>query len=127
KDSIPSLQSLEKPEDRKTLLKQDGGDDCMSCRLVGTSYNSIILHPSSQAIAYVHIQRICSLRTSGVNGVAFFSGSGAFFGLAAYNYISGTAQLEARRAAVLSSKSRFGMGSRRAGITMLSLGLAWMG
>ena len=55
------------------------------------------------------------------------AGSGAFLGLSAFNYLSGTAQLEKRRAEVLSSKSIFGMRSRRAGITGLSLGLAWMG
>ncbi|GAB1316275.1 Exosome complex exonuclease [Madurella fahalii] len=32
---IPSLQSLEKPEKLRDLLKQDRGDDCLSCRVVG--------------------------------------------------------------------------------------------
>ncbi|KXX74428.1 Uncharacterized protein tam6, mitochondrial [Madurella mycetomatis] len=32
---IPSLQSLEKPEKLQDLLKQDRGDDCLSCRIVG--------------------------------------------------------------------------------------------
>ncbi|CAI4215065.1 unnamed protein product [Parascedosporium putredinis] len=54
-------------------------------------------------------------------------GGGAFIGLAAFNYVSGHAQLESRRQEVLLSKSMFGMRSRKAGITMLSLGLAWMG
>lgn len=36
RDPVPSLQNLEKPEDYKSLLKQDVGDDCMSCRLMGT-------------------------------------------------------------------------------------------
>lgn len=35
KDAVPSLQNLERPEDLKALLKQDAGDDCMSCRLIG--------------------------------------------------------------------------------------------
>ncbi|SPN99541.1 uncharacterized protein DNG_02393 [Cephalotrichum gorgonifer] len=88
KDSIPTLHSLEKPEDVKKLLKEDAFDDCTSCRIVG---------------------------------------SGAFLGLSAFNYFTGMSQLEARRAQVLASKSMFGMGSRKAGITMISLGLAWMG
>lgn len=34
-DKVPSIQALEKPEDLKTLLREDRGDDCLSCRLVG--------------------------------------------------------------------------------------------
>ncbi|PKS07509.1 hypothetical protein jhhlp_006113 [Lomentospora prolificans] len=88
REAVPTLQSLEKPEDLKTVLKQDMAEDCTACRVVGGS---------------------------------------AFLGLAAFNYFSGHAQLEARRQAVLNSNSMFGMRSRRLGITMLSLGLAWMG
>jgi len=36
KDAVPTLQSLEKPEDLNKLLKEDAGDDCLPCRLVGT-------------------------------------------------------------------------------------------
>ncbi|KAM4065620.1 exosome complex exonuclease [Hirsutella rhossiliensis] len=87
-DKIPSLHALEKPEDLKVLMRQDRGDDCLSCRIVG---------------------------------------SGAFFGLAAYSYLSGMSQLEKQRAAILKSRSVFGIKSRRAGIAGISLGLAWMG
>ncbi|KAK0644475.1 hypothetical protein B0T16DRAFT_430585 [Cercophora newfieldiana] len=34
-DKIPSLQSLDKPEDLKTLLKEDRGEDCLGCKVVG--------------------------------------------------------------------------------------------
>ena len=34
-DKLPTLQSLDKPEDLKTLLRQDRGDDCLSCKVVG--------------------------------------------------------------------------------------------
>ncbi|KAI0114470.1 hypothetical protein GGR51DRAFT_556332 [Nemania sp. FL0031] len=54
-------------------------------------------------------------------------GGGAFIGLAAYSYFSGNAQLERQRAAILASKSMFGMRSRRFGIATTSLGLAWLG
>ncbi|KND89651.1 hypothetical protein TOPH_05753 [Tolypocladium ophioglossoides CBS 100239] len=54
-------------------------------------------------------------------------GSGAFFGLAAYSYFSGMSQLEKQRAAILQSKSMFGMRSRRFGIMGISAGLVWMG
>jgi hypothetical protein len=50
------------------------------------------------------------------------AGSGAFFGLAGYSYFSGMSQLEKQRAAILQSKSFFGMRSRRFGIVTISLG-----
>jgi hypothetical protein len=55
------------------------------------------------------------------------AGSAAFFGLAGYSYFSGTAQLEKQRAVILKSGSRFGMGSRKAGIVAISMGFVWMG
>ncbi|KAH6609693.1 hypothetical protein Trco_003039 [Trichoderma cornu-damae] len=87
-DKIPTLQSLEKPERLQDILRQDRGDDCLSCRVIG---------------------------------------SGAFFGLAAYSYLSGMSQLEKQRAVILQSKSLFGMRSRRFGIVTISASLAWMG
>ncbi|KAK3381265.1 hypothetical protein B0H63DRAFT_560975 [Podospora didyma] len=54
-------------------------------------------------------------------------GSGAFFGLAAYSYFSGHSQLEKQRAAILASKSIFGMRARGAAISSISLGLAYLG
>ncbi|KAG5989483.1 hypothetical protein E4U54_004321 [Claviceps lovelessii] len=87
-DKVPSIHALERPENLKDLLRQDRGDDCLSCKIVG---------------------------------------SGAFFGLAAYSYLSGMSQLEKQRQAILQSRSMFGMRSRRFGITGISLGLVWMG
>ncbi|PHH84139.1 hypothetical protein CDD83_2409 [Cordyceps sp. RAO-2017] len=87
-DKVPSLYSLEKPEDLKELMRKDRGDDCLSCKIVG---------------------------------------SGAFFGLAAYGYFSGMSQLEKQRAAILKSRSVFGIWSRQLGVTGISLGLVWMG
>ncbi|KAF4508000.1 hypothetical protein G6O67_004438 [Ophiocordyceps sinensis] len=87
-DKMPSLYALDKPEDLKELMRQDRGDDCLSCTIVGNS---------------------------------------AFFGLAGYSYLSGMSQLERQRAAILKSRSVFGMRSRQAGIVGISLGLAWMG
>ena len=54
-------------------------------------------------------------------------GGGAFLGLAAYMYISGQSQLEARRAEILKMNTRFGLRSRSLGITGLSVALAWVG
>ncbi|KLU86810.1 hypothetical protein MAPG_05819 [Magnaporthiopsis poae ATCC 64411] len=84
----PSLSSLDKPEDYKELLKQDRGDDCLACRVIG---------------------------------------GGAFFGLAAYSYISGHAELERNKALILKKNPMIGMRGRRAGITGIALGLAYLG
>ena len=54
-------------------------------------------------------------------------GGGAFLGLAAYSYYSGTTQLERQRAKIAASGSVLGFRSRRAGIAATSLGLAWLG
>lgn len=36
-DKMPSLYALDKPEDLKELMRQDRGDDCLSCTIVGKS------------------------------------------------------------------------------------------
>lgn len=58
---------------------------------------------------------------------SLYSGSGAFFGLAAYSYLSGMSQLEKQKLKILQSKSMFGMRSRRFGIASISFGLAFLG
>ncbi|KAK4042602.1 hypothetical protein C8A01DRAFT_13745 [Parachaetomium inaequale] len=35
KDSLPSLHSLDQPEKLQDLLKEDRGDDCLPCKIVG--------------------------------------------------------------------------------------------
>ncbi|KAF7543529.1 hypothetical protein G7046_g9982 [Stylonectria norvegica] len=87
-DKLPTIQSLEKPERLQDILKEERGDDCLPCKVIG---------------------------------------SGAFFGLGAYSYFSGMSQLQRQQAAILQSKSIFGMRSRQVGITGISLGLVWMG
>ncbi len=54
-------------------------------------------------------------------------GGGAFLGLAAYSYLSGTSQLEKNKAQIIAKRSMFGMRSRKLGITGISLGLAYLG
>lgn len=109
KDSLPSVQSLDKPEKLQDLLKEDRGDDCLSCRIVGKTTTQ---SPLTLKIYLTHTTP---------------TGGGAFLGLAAYSYMSGQAQLEKQKAKILASGSRFGMRSRSAGITTISLGLVWLG
>ncbi|KAI0842452.1 hypothetical protein F5Y06DRAFT_257639 [Hypoxylon sp. FL0890] len=35
KDKVPSVGTLDKPENLQDLIKQDRGDDCTPCRVIG--------------------------------------------------------------------------------------------
>ncbi|KAH0495175.1 hypothetical protein HDV57DRAFT_514425 [Trichoderma longibrachiatum] len=35
-DKIPTLHSLEKPERLQDVLRQDRGDDCLPCKVIGS-------------------------------------------------------------------------------------------
>lgn len=54
-------------------------------------------------------------------------GASAFIGLGGYSYFSGKFQLQQQEAKILKSGTRFGMRSRHAGITGISLALLGMG
>jgi hypothetical protein len=110
-DKIPTVHSLEKPEKLENILRQDRGDDCLPCKVVGQ-----FLARSPQA---------WTTRSSDWTNIVI--GSGAFFGLGAYSYFSGMSQLDKQRDLILRSKSPFGMRSRKFGITSISLALVWMG
>lgn len=34
-DKLPPIQVLDRPEDLKKLLKEDRGDDCLGCKIIG--------------------------------------------------------------------------------------------
>lgn len=110
----PPLSSLDKPEDYKELLKQDRGDDCLACRVIGRS--------SHQATVFWKVEYPVVLTP-----FSWCSGGGAFLGLAAYSYISGHAELERNKALILKKNPMIGMRGRRAGITGIALGLAYLG
>ncbi|WAO89548.1 Hypothetical protein NCS54_00694200 [Fusarium falciforme] len=111
-DKIPTVQALERPEKLEDILRQDRGDDCLPCKVIGQFFAIGPHAPTPQRPGHW------------TNTVV---GSGAFFGLAAYSYFSGMSQLERQKALILQSKSPFGMRSRKLGITTISLGLVWMG
>jgi hypothetical protein len=107
-DKVPTIQSLERPEKLDDILRQDRGDDCLPCKVIGQFFQQLPPVPRQDMGSRL-------------------AGSGAFFGLGAYSYFSGMSQLERQRVAILQSKSMFGMKSRKLGITTISLGLVWMG
>ncbi|KAK8044726.1 hypothetical protein PG993_004750 [Apiospora rasikravindrae] len=139
-DKTPSVHALEKPEKLQDLLKADRGDDCTPCRVVGkfvgffrqshdgvsspSSLNSLPRSsddPSRQQQQQPPTSRGADCMSCRVTG------GGAFLGLSAYSYWSGMNQLERQQAKILASGSRFGMRSRKLGITATSVGLAWLG
>lgn len=105
-DSVPSLQSLERPEKFQEVLRQDRMEDCLSCKVVGKFHQLL-------GVTQIFTNKV--------------TGTSALLGLAGYSYMSGMSQLEKQRNAILQSKSMFGMRSRKLGIVSISLGLAWMG
>lgn len=46
-DKVPTVGTLDKPENLEELLKQDRGEDCMPCRVVGEYLN---ISPTSLTI-----------------------------------------------------------------------------
>jgi hypothetical protein len=90
----------------KDALAQDKDKyDCFSCRVIGntTSLPNIsfkLTHPS---------------------------GATTFVGLGGFTYFTGHRQLRQQQATILKSGSRLGMAPRRAGITVMSIGMAGIG
>ncbi|KAK7975684.1 hypothetical protein PG989_014147 [Apiospora arundinis] len=147
-DKAPSVLALEKPEKLQDLLKADRGDDCLPCRVVGKFFGRFrgspddrdpsLLPPASPPFhlrsnfvpsSFQQEQSTTVSRGDGDGDCTScrMIGGGAFLGLSAYSYWSGTNQLERQQAKILASGSRFGMRSRKFGITATSVGLAWLG
>ncbi|KAK7943761.1 uncharacterized protein PG986_012874 [Apiospora aurea] len=142
-DKTPSVHALEKPEKLQDLLKADRGDDCTPCRVVGKFFGPLRRSPDDMPSPSSYLpnslprssddparqqQRQPPTSSRGADCVSCrLTGGGAFLGLSAYSYWSGMNQLERQQAKILASGSRFGMRSRKLGITATSVGLAWLG
>lgn len=143
-NGVPTVGTLDRPENVHDLLKQDRGEDCLSCRVTGTFHpplffsRSLLLTYLSFSFFFLlgfffrHIRCLFIFKSlplfpvhSSFTNMA--TGGTAFLGLAAYSYVSGNSQLRQQEAKILSSGSRFGMRSRRFGIAATSVGLAWLG
>ncbi|KAK7932340.1 hypothetical protein PG985_003052 [Apiospora marii] len=139
-NNTPSVHALEKPEKLQDLLKADRGDDCTPCRVVGKFFalfrNDNVSSPPHPPSPSPPSNRRSSDAPSSQQQhpsqdkdcmSCRVTGGGAFLGLSAYSYWSGMNQLERQQAKILASGSRFGMRSRKFGITATSVGLAWLG
>ena len=106
RSSAATLYELQQPEKLSNVMAEDRKkiDDCLSCRIMG---KLLILHVETSAQ--------CE------------PGAAAFGGLGAYSYYTGHQQLQLQRRKILRSGSRFGMKSRQAGITGISIILAGLG
>ena len=109
---IPPLDSLQRPEKLTKALKEDTGDDCLSCRLVGRYKTSRISH--NHLLLHILMERLVV-------------GATALIGLGGYSYFSGKYQLQQQETAILRSGSRFGMQSRRMGLVGIAGSLIGLG
>lgn len=80
--------------------------DCTSCRIIGSSYFTL-----DQNLELMDI----------------ILGASTFVGLGGFTYFTGHAQLRQQQATILKSGSKLGMAPRRAGITIMSMGMAAIG
>ncbi|KAJ9641132.1 Exosome complex component rrp4 [Coniosporium tulheliwenetii] len=103
-----TLYHLQQPQKLDKALAEDRAEfeDCTPCRLMG----------KHAPISHSH-----DFETN------VRPGASAFIGLGVYSYASGSYQLRQQRAALLQSKSMFGMRSRQAGITGISAILIGLG
>lgn len=74
KDSIPSVHSLDRPEKLQDLLKEDRGDDCLPCKIIGESFRLSSHLNASQKIPVSHIKCSRRWRVPGPRGLQLHLG-----------------------------------------------------
>ncbi|KAG6035066.1 hypothetical protein E4U41_006259 [Claviceps citrina] len=69
-DKVPSIHALEKPEDLKALLRQDRGDDCLSCKIVGSgAFFGLAAYSYFSGMSQLERQRQAILQSKSVFGL----------------------------------------------------------
>ncbi|KEY65025.1 hypothetical protein S7711_07361 [Stachybotrys chartarum IBT 7711] len=80
--STPTLHSLQKPEDLQQLIRKDRGDDCLSCKVVGSgmffglgaySYFSGMSQLEKQRALILQSKSMFGMKTrqAGIVGISF--------------------------------------------------------
>jgi hypothetical protein len=98
-------------KDAKRILAEDKYDDCLSCRITGTSLSFVSLLSCVEGglLTRQHI------------------GSAAFIGLGVYSYYTGMNNLRKQEQTIMRSATKYKMGSRKLGIATISATLVGMG
>lgn len=111
--SVQTIKSVDQPDSLKALLAEDRGDNCLPCRVLGKHCNG-----------QTHLLPLF-FRQSLI--IFTITGASAFIGLGVYSYFSGRYQLRQQQAAIVKSKSLFGMRSRQWGISGIATMLVGAG
>ncbi|KAI1173111.1 hypothetical protein F4777DRAFT_581234 [Nemania sp. FL0916] len=70
KDKVPSVGTLDKPESLDALLKEDRGEDCLPCRLVGgTTFLGLAAYSYFSGTAQIERQRAKILASKSMFGM----------------------------------------------------------
>jgi hypothetical protein len=97
------------PKLKDALAADKDKYDCTACRVIGSLYTISTLNHSFELIRRLN------------------PGAATFVGLGGFTYFSGHHQLRQQQATILKSGSRLGMVPRRAGITIMSVGMVGIG
>ncbi|KAL7793564.1 hypothetical protein V8C37DRAFT_378268 [Trichoderma ceciliae] len=69
-DKVPTLQSLEKPERLQDILRQDRGDDCLSCKVIGSgAFFGLAAYSYFSGMSQLEKQRAVILQSKSLFGI----------------------------------------------------------
>ncbi|KAF9882353.1 hypothetical protein CkaCkLH20_00389 [Colletotrichum karsti] len=69
-DKVPSVGTLDKPENLDTLLREDRGDDCMSCRVIGSgAFIALAGYNYVSGMSHLERQRAMILKSNSMFGL----------------------------------------------------------
>ncbi|TFB02110.1 hypothetical protein CCMA1212_005795 [Trichoderma ghanense] len=69
-DKIPTLHSLEKPERLQDILRQDRGDDCLPCKVIGSgAFFGLAAYSYFSGMSQLEKQRAVILQSKSMFGM----------------------------------------------------------
>ncbi|PTB68056.1 hypothetical protein BBK36DRAFT_2882 [Trichoderma citrinoviride] len=69
-DKIPTLHSLEKPERLQDVLRQDRGDDCLPCKVIGSgAFFGLAAYSYFSGMSQLEKQRAVILQSKSMFGM----------------------------------------------------------
>ncbi|KPM46250.1 hypothetical protein AK830_g385 [Neonectria ditissima] len=69
-DKIPTIQALERPEKLDSILRQDRGDDCLPCKVVGSgAFFGLAAYSYFSGMSQLEKQRALILKSNSMFGM----------------------------------------------------------
>ncbi|EGR52591.1 hypothetical protein MKX07_000679 [Trichoderma sp. CBMAI-0711] len=69
-DKIPTLHSLEKPERLQDVLRQDRGDDCLPCKVIGSgAFFGLAAYSYFSGMSQLEKQRAVIMQSKSIFGM----------------------------------------------------------